>query len=113
MVSLWTRRVGTVLCAALMAVPFAGLAALATARAAGAAPTVTNYPGTYVTNPLFIAVGPDGALWFTNNGSDSIGRITPAGTGTGFTSNNFAGTGLSHPYGITAGPHGALWFTHA
>ena len=40
-------------------------------------PTVSQYPissdfgGSYGITP-----GPDGAMWFTNNGNNSIGRIT-------------------------------------
>ena len=43
-----------------------------------------------------------------NSGSDSIGRITTAGTVTTYT-----GTGTSGPDGIAAGPDGALWFTNS
>ena len=57
--------------------------------------------------PTGIAAGPDGALWFTNDGNNSIGRITTAGTVT-----NYTGTGISDPDGIAAGPDGALWFTN-
>ena len=38
--------------------------------------TVTNYTGTGVSSPYAIAPGPDSALWFTNDGNASIGRIT-------------------------------------
>src|SRR5689334_19205355 len=31
-------------------------------------------------NPVEIVEGPDGALWFTENGAGAIGRITPSGT---------------------------------
>ena len=54
-----------------------------------------------------IAAGPDGALWFTNDKNNSIGRITTSGTVT-----NDTGTGISQPQGIAAGPDGALWFTN-
>ena len=40
---------------------------------------VTNYTDPSINNPLGITAGPDGALWFTNHGNDSIGRITPIG----------------------------------
>jgi len=50
-----------------------------TAAASGAG-KVTIYTGTGIDNPIEIAAGPDGALWFTefvNGGnSNSIGRIT-------------------------------------
>ncbi len=54
-----------------------------------------------------IVAGPDGALWFTNYGENSIGRITPDGTITYFTDPTING-----PAGITVGPDGALWFTN-
>ena len=57
--------------------------------------------------PNGIASGPDGALWFTNMRSDSIGRITTSGVNT-----NYSGSGIDDPLSITAGPDGALWFTN-
>ena len=57
--------------------------------------------------PQGITAGPDGALWFTNQSSNSIGRITTNGTVSSFTDK-----GISGPYGITTGPDGALWFTN-
>jgi len=51
--------------------------------------------------------GPDGAVWFTEQGAGKIGRLATDGTVTEFPlSNPNAG-----PYGITSGPDGALWFT--
>ena len=35
-----------------------------------------NGTGIRIKDPLGITAGPDGALWFTNGGSNSIGRIT-------------------------------------
>jgi streptogramin lyase len=63
-----------------------------------------------VVNPTGIAVGPDGALWFTNTGNgsgNSIGRIT-----TSDTVYTYSSTSIDDPEGITAGPDGALWFTN-
>src|SRR5690349_15735897 len=60
-----------------------------------------------INRPQGITAGPDGALWFTNQGNNSIGRITTGGNVTKFT-----GNGISGPDGITAGPDGALWFTN-
>jgi streptogramin lyase len=58
--------------------------------------------------PVGIAAGPDGALWFTESNSNSIGRAPPAlHPMTEFT----IPTHGSEPYAITAGPDGALWFT--
>ena len=64
----------------------------------------------HIDGPEGITVGPDGALWFTNVGNNSIGRIDPtSGAVTSYT-----GTGIDDPTSITAGPDGeqALWFTN-
>ena len=60
-----------------------------------------------VSHPQGITAGPDGAPWFTNQQTNTIGRITTSGAITTYT-----GTGISGPDGITAGPDGALWFTN-
>jgi virginiamycin B lyase len=58
--------------------------------------------------PVGITSGPDGALWFTENATNQIGRVTT----TGVVSNEFAiPTSGSDPDGIVAGPDGTLWFT--
>jgi virginiamycin B lyase len=54
-----------------------------------------------------IAAGPDGALWFTNPGNNTIGRITTTGQVT-----SYRGASIRNPWAITAGPVGALWFTN-
>ena len=59
--------------------------------------------------PRGIAKGPDGAMWFTEDYGDKIGRVTTTGQVTehgGLT----AGSG---PTGIAAGPDGNLWFTES
>ena len=53
-----------------------------------------------------ITVGPGGALWFTNPGNNTIGRITTTGR-----VKDYKGAGIANPWAITAGPGGALWFT--
>lgn len=58
--------------------------------------------------PLYITTGPDGALWFTENEADKIGRITTGGSITEYSVPASAG---SSPYFITTGADGALWFT--
>jgi virginiamycin B lyase len=59
--------------------------------------------GTFVAG---IAAGPDGGMWFTENGAPDIGRITTGGTITNFpTAKNVS------PWAIVNGPDGALWFT--
>jgi hypothetical protein len=57
--------------------------------------------------PDGIAAGPDGALWFTEEDGNKIGRITTDGLITEYP----LPTAKSFPVGITAGPDGALWFT--
>jgi virginiamycin B lyase len=59
--------------------------------------------------PAYIAVGPDGALWFTDPGRDVIGRITTAGATSSFP----IPTPASGPQGIAAGPDANLWFTES
>ena len=57
--------------------------------------------------PQGITAGPDGALWFTDSGNDTIGRMTTHGQF------KFYHTGVEVSVGITTGPDGALWFTVA
>jgi virginiamycin B lyase len=61
---------------------------------------------TPVSGPCGIVAGSDGALWFTNCGNDTIGRITTSGS-----ISIYRHPGIS-PGEITAGPDGALWFTN-
>jgi virginiamycin B lyase len=59
--------------------------------------------------PSSIALGPDGALWFTEGRDDEIGRITASGDITEYplpSSQTFSGD-------IVAGPDGALWFSES
>ncbi len=57
--------------------------------------------------PLGIRAGPDGALWFTENLGNKIGRMTTDGAVTEFP----IPTPGSQPSRISLGPDGALWFT--
>jgi virginiamycin B lyase len=58
--------------------------------------------------PSDITPGPDGNIWFTDDGTTSaIGQITPSGTITEFSKGLGPG---SRPRGITTGPDGNLWF---
>ena len=54
----------------------------------------------------WITPGSDGALWFTENYSSQVGRITTAGAIT-----EYPMPSPSQPFVITRGPDGALWFT--
>jgi virginiamycin B lyase len=40
----------------------------------------TIFGGRGIDRPIAITAGPDDAMWFTNSGSDSIGRITTSAT---------------------------------
>jgi len=57
----------------------------------------------------WITAGPDGALWFTADSSNTIGRITTSGSVTGYPLPSLR----AQPVGITAGPDGNIWFTES
>ena len=68
--------------------------------------TVTEFPLPAGSAPDAIAVGPDGNLWFTDTGTRSVGRITPAGAVTELVvTDSYGQLG-----GITAGADGNIWF---
>jgi uncharacterized protein (TIGR03437 family) len=56
--------------------------------------------------PVGITAGSDGALWFTESGTNNLGRITTGGV----ISEYSVPTPSSSPAGITSGPDGRLWF---
>ena len=67
--------------------------------------TITEYGGS-LSGPSGITAGPDGNLWFTENGNGKIGKITTGGSITEY------GGSLSGPgWGLRVGPDGNLWFT--
>jgi virginiamycin B lyase len=90
---------------------------------------VTSDNPTGSSDPRFIRLGSDGALWFTELLANKIGRITTAGTITEFQvpttvppapvpvpvgvppmpSSNVIGS--SEPRGLILGPDGNMWFT--
>ncbi len=57
--------------------------------------------------PMGIAAGPDGNVWFTEVKNNQIGRITADGLVTEFT----VPTAATMPAGIVAGSDGNIWFT--
>jgi streptogramin lyase len=63
-------------------------------------------------NPAGVAAGPDGNVWFTDDGGagsmNAVGRITPSGTITEFTAGLNAG---ASPGAVTTGPDGNIWFS--
>ncbi len=92
-------------------------AQLLTLAAASATPSITTYPlppnGGWCTCPVIITVGPDGNLWFTENGGASgngaIGAIATNGT---LLHEYALSTYNSGPVGIAEGPSAdGLWFT--
>ena len=92
-----TRRLGAYVTVLSIALVFAD---------SGRAATITEFP-VASSNPAGITAGPDGALWFTEEAANRIGRITTAGSVTHFT----IPTSASEPAEITPGPDGRLWFT--
>ncbi len=83
-----------------------GIGAAAASAAPAAGQTITEYEiPTLGAGPERIAAGPDGALWFTEDGANQIGRITTDGVVTEFSIPGSPSTG------IAAGPDGAVWFT--
>ena len=57
--------------------------------------------------PSMITAGPDGALWFTLNGANAIGRLEPSGRVT----LRELPTRNAGPVGITATHDDTVWFT--
>lgn len=56
--------------------------------------------------PYGITVGPDGTIWFTEWGSNKIGRITLCGEIIEYQ----IPTSGSEPHGLVFGPDEAIWF---
>ncbi|HJW31568.1 MAG TPA: hypothetical protein VJ508_20225, partial [Saprospiraceae bacterium] len=54
------------------------------------------------------ALGPDGSLWYTGMGSNTIGRLNPR---TGKIKEYPLKTLRSGPHGLTADKAGNIWFT--
>jgi streptogramin lyase len=71
--------------------------------------TITEFPLSQASVLNSIAAGPDGALWFTEQSGNKIGRITPNGAITEFA----LPEPTSMPCGIIAGPDGNLWFAES
>lgn len=59
-----------------------------------------------------IVAGPDGALWFGENGYSQIGRITTGGQFREFPIRAYCAQATGcRPSGMTVGADGAIWFT--
>jgi virginiamycin B lyase len=77
------------------------------AASAAAPPELTEFPLAPAASPFGIALGSDGAMWFTERATDSIGRIETDGTlgpWTTLESN-------ADPTAMAPGVDGAVWFT--
>jgi virginiamycin B lyase len=83
------------------------LASLALPASAAA---IDEFPVPNGGNPGGITAGPDGALWFTQETSGEIGRMTTTGAVTEFPVTSPT-TGVAALDQIVAGPDGRLWFT--
>jgi streptogramin lyase len=108
----WRAGLAVVLTLATLTALLAGCASThapsATVTATSGAGIVKNYTDpSSISDPSGITTGPDGALWFTNQNFNTIGRITTAGT-----INSYFDQSSSITWDITTGPDGALWFTN-
>jgi hypothetical protein len=76
---------------------------------------VTEYPlPTAGSFPIGITGGPDGAVWFTEQTGNRIGRINLPSAGSGAVILEYPlPTVNSTPSGIASGPDEALWFNQA
>src|SRR5690606_12005666 len=68
--------------------------------------TITIIDDEDIDDPVDVAAGPDGNVWFTSSDADAIGRVTPTG-GLSFFTHPF----IDRPLGIAASDDGRLWFT--
>jgi virginiamycin B lyase len=75
--------------------------------APAAQPVLQEYPVPAGSRPHDVAPAPDGAVWYTAQGSGELGRLDPA---TGETRHIPLGAG-SAPHGVIVGPDGAPWIT--
>ncbi|MBJ7472791.1 MAG: hypothetical protein JHD16_15905, partial [Solirubrobacteraceae bacterium] len=74
----------------------------------GVSPCSGSFTGT---GPSDLTVGADGAVWFTNQVNNSIGKLDPAAlTFTSYAVSSF-GPGLTagRPFAIRAAPDGSIW----
>jgi virginiamycin B lyase len=83
-----------------------------TATFAALAPRITEFSTpTAASEPITIAPGSDGAIWFTETSAGKIARI-PTNATSGAQITEFAiPTVAAQPFGITSGPDGQIWFT--
>ncbi|MFD9339082.1 hypothetical protein ACFWBF_32550 [Streptomyces sp. NPDC060028] len=102
----WALRLTAALLVSLIGLPATSAATpLPVPAAVG---DITEHPlPTAGSSPSDITTGADGNLWFTEQFTDRIGRITTTGNVTHYPLPHSA----SAPIRITAGPDGGMWFT--
>lgn len=83
------------------------LAILTFAVVARAEVTVQSFPVPAGAHPHDVAPAPDGAVWYTAQHQEALGRLDPA---SGETRHIHLGSG-SRPHGVIIGPDGAAWVT--
>ena len=93
--------------AAALLTALAITAALVPTAAAATPPELSEFPLGQAASPYGIALGSDGAMWFTERATDSVNRIEPDGTLGPRTTLEFA----ADPTAMAAGMDGAVWFT--
>jgi streptogramin lyase len=104
----WSHVLRRVAGAAVLVVGVPVVSVGATAGPAVAATaTLSFYTNASIVQPVGIVAGSDGALWFTDPATRTIGRLT---TSLVFTAFPISAAGF--PEGIAAGPDGALWYTN-
>lgn len=72
--------------------------------------TITRFPLATGSAPDDIALGDDGALWFTETGTGKIGRAATTGQAPTITEVTIPTAG-SAPSRLTTGPDGRIWFS--
>ena len=90
-----------------MLTALATMAVLVPAAVAATPPELTEFPLAEGVSPYGIALGSDGALWYTERGTDSVGRIETDGT---LGPSTVLEVGAD-PTAIASGVDGAVWFT--
>jgi virginiamycin B lyase len=89
----------------LVVVILAGLWALCPSPVSAAPGTITEFNVPAGSTPYDMCRGADGQMWFTENGTNKIGSISPEGNVA-----EYPITPGSIPEGIACGPGGAIWF---
>lgn len=80
-----------------------------TIRTLTGTPSVTDYAAaSNISYPAGIAAGSDGNLWFAEQCTPAISKISTSGTG--YTQHNLMSNGFQVPWGVTLGPDNLIWF---